>query len=76
MTKTLFSMPIVEVEDMGKHIADELVLGHDLFWTDTMIEDATFVPCGPLLEGDDIGERITRTRRWWAALLGTNWLDG
>lgn len=45
------------------------------FWTDTMIEDATFIPCGPLLEGDDIGERIIRTRRWFAALLGTDWLD-
>lgn len=44
------------------------------FWSDTMIEDATYIPCGPLLEGDDIGERIVRTRQWWAALLGTDWM--
>ena len=41
-----------------------------MYWTDTMIEDATLVPCGPLREGEDIKARFERTQRWWDELLG------
>jgi len=42
-----------------------------MYWTDTMIEDTTFVPCGPLLEGEDMAARLEKTRQWWAELLDT-----
>jgi len=41
-----------------------------MYWTDTMIEDATFIPCGPLREGEDIKARFEKTRQWWHELMG------
>jgi len=45
------------------------------FWTDTMIEDATYVPCGPLREGEDIAVRLEKTQQWWDELLGRGTIE-